>query len=155
MGYNQTQFKHVHVANKVSDKMHDLSGGYAECQGLYVSGTTTITGATTCLSTLGVTGAATLSSTLAITGNATLSGFLIGGSSITGSYSFQGTGTSTGVTVAGMTASDHVFAIPRNAVTVNDVLATSAYSGGFNVIRPNTSGTSGLLFDYFVVRPAS
>ena len=137
MGYNKTHFDTLHVTSRVSDKMHDLSAGYAEVQGLYVSGTTIITGSTVCLS------------------NLTVSGNLIGGSKFTGSYSFQGTGASTGVTVSGMAASDYVFATPKYACTVNDVLATSAYSGGFNVIRPNTSGTSGLAFDWVVIRPAS
>jgi len=167
---NDTHLTSLYVSASPASKGRTLTSGQVEIDGtLYAdgafsaSGATTITGATTCLSTLTVSGAATLSSTLAVTSTSSLSGdvtlgaTLLGGSEVCGSYSFQATGASTGVTVSGMLASDLVVAFPKGgSITQYDVLATSATAGGFTVTRMTTgSCTSALPFGYIIVRPSS
>jgi len=102
-------------------------------------------------------GQAEIDGTLYADGDVTLGATLLGGSEVCGSYSFQATGASTGVTVSGMLASDLVVAFPKGgSITQFDVLATSATAGGFTVTRMTTgSCTSALPFGYIIVRPSS
>jgi len=102
-------------------------------------------------------GQAEIDGTLYADGDVTLGATLLGGSEVCGSYSFQATGASTGVTVSGMLASDLVVAFPKGgSITQYDVLATSATAGGFTVTRMTTgSCTSALPFGYIIVRPSS
>ena len=149
---NDTHLTSLYVSASPASKGRTLTSGQVEIDGtLYADGGASLSGAAVLSSTLAVT------STSLLSGDVTLGATLLGGSEVCGSYSFQATGASTGVTVSGMLASDLVVAFPKGgSITQFDVLATSATAGGFTVTRMTTgSCTSALPFGYIIVRPSS
>jgi len=131
---NDTHLTSLYVGASPASKGRTLTSGQVEIDGtLYADGA------------------------FSASGDVTLGATLLGGSEVCGSYSFQATGASTGVTVSGMLASDLVVAFPKGgSITQYDVLATSATAGGFTVTRMTTgSCTSALPFGYIIVRPSS
>lgn len=65
---------------------------------------------------------------------------------------FSGTAQTDTVTVAGLLGTETILVAPRGAtVSGNDVLSAIPYAGKFVVFRP-ASGTSGLKYQYFIIR---
>ena len=159
MAENVTHLKSLYIGANGGGQTNTLGTGDLELDGsLYVDGDLTLADdfsadaisarALTLSSGLTVSGHSTL------TGNVTLGGPLLAGSSIVGTSSFTTSAETSVVSLSGIVPADFVFAIPRGTtITSNDVLGTSADTGSFVVTRP-ASGTSGLTFQYIVIKSA-
>jgi len=165
MAENVTHLKSLYIGANGGGQTNTLGTGDLELDGsLYVDGDLTLADdfsadaisarALTLSSGLTVSGHSTLTGNVTCSSQVTLGGPLLAGSSIVGTSSFTTSAETSVVSLSGIVPADFVFAIPRGTtITSNDVLGTSADTGSFVVTRP-AGGTSGLTFQYIVIKSA-